>query len=230
MHNPIQNPHNVAEPADARTATESSDLEEAGIAVVPPFHPTRRKRSRNKYVVWIDLFGIVAALATVAYYVVAHRTTAPDQELFTLWANICTEAVGIYVSVRVLEFLVRNNQERRTARIGLVRNSRFLLRLARTATYHVTPLNIDNINHEMDYTDYIFSRRKRFLTEDERECLNAFYIALCEHSALLRSVGSHAGPGPIPRSDAERLRTSLESVEVKRHIAEQNIFEETAEE
>jgi hypothetical protein len=91
--------------------------------LIPPSHAGKRKRYRSTYLLLIDIFGVLGLASAVAYYWYASTAQFPDQELLSLWQNASSEAIGIYASVRVIEFLVRTNQERREARVGLIKTA-----------------------------------------------------------------------------------------------------------
>ena|SRR5260221_14552718 len=93
----------------------------------------------NRYLMALDVFGLISATAVAAYMLLPDEWRLRSNQ-DGMVANVLSEFVGIWVSVRLIDFFIRSNERRDRARVRSVRNLRLIERMvvnvccSRTAT------------------------------------------------------------------------------------------------
>jgi hypothetical protein len=186
----------------------------------------------NKYHAALDCYG-VAALVIVLLYMFAlpsdvnARRWSPTND--SMIANILSELIGIYVSVRLIDFIIRSNESRDKIRIRTVRLMRAIERYVVNIYMFRNGFEVDRLRREMRWADRIRPKRNKHLSSDEIRDVEAFYSFVIEFTTQVRDYFDVLDKAPVDlENDAEALRL-LRAVEDARFTAEENILEETDE-
>jgi hypothetical protein len=195
--------------------------------------------SYRKFHLFLDLFGILGIGLAISYYLVGHQVPEQnkDQELFNLWGNFSTEIVGIWLGVRLIDYVIQQNEKKHSLRIRIVRNMRFLVGVTRSSIDFPNRPVIAKLKYEIDWSNKIFSGRQKYLSKDEINDVENFYLALSNLSPKIEKLFDLQEKSCIDEEtrkdlDEERkdLWSILDRVEEIRQKAEINILEETEEE
>jgi hypothetical protein len=136
--------------------------------------------SYRKFHLFLDLFGILGVGLAISYYLVSHQVPEQnkDQELFNLWGNFSTEIIGIWIGVRLIDYVIQQNEKKHFSRIKIVRNMRFLISTARSSIDFSNRPAIAKLNYEINWSNKVFSSRQIFLSQDKINDVEDFYLAL----------------------------------------------------
>jgi hypothetical protein len=195
--------------------------------------------SYRKFHLFLDLFGIMGIALAISYYLVSHQVPEQnkDQELFNLWGNFSTEIVGIWLGVRLIDYVIQQNEKKHSLRIHLVRNMRFIIGITRSTIEFSGRLEITKLNIELNWSKRIFVNRQKYLSKDEVNDVKNFYLAISDLYPRIEKLfdlkEKSYDDGEIRKKlDKERqdLWSILDQVEEMRLKAEINILEETQEE
>jgi hypothetical protein len=195
--------------------------------------------SYRKFHLFLDLFGILGVGLAISYYLVSHQVPEQnkDQELFNLWGNFSTEIVGIWIGVRLIDYVIQQNEKKHFSRIKIVRNMRFLISTARSSIDFSNRPAIAKLSYEINWSNKVFSSRQKYLSQDEINDVEDFYLALINlfpRIEKLFDLQEKSCFDEETRKDLDKERKDLwsilERVEEIRQKAEINILEETEEE
>lgn len=135
----------------------------------------------RRFIILIDILALgIGGLLCAAY--VAHR---PGDALENLWPNLGTELLGVWISIRVIESLLRKSDERSGIRNTLVGNLAYMLRIAQQLLPDLYHFNINDFRHEVKWFAEVRRARERHLSKDEKADIASTFEAA---AALLRSV------------------------------------------
>jgi hypothetical protein len=204
--------------------------------MAPPdaYGTTERRMRYAKYQRVIDVLGVLGVLSAGAYYYFGHlaeaRWQSKDEELYSLWGNASTDLIGLWIGVRIIDFVIRRNEKEHSSRIEIVRNSRFLMSQTKRVVEFSSVYELDLLKDEINYTLRIVKKREKHLREDELSDLHAFYDELKQLLPDLDVLVKNEATSP---DDAKQLRMHLKnrlaSLAGVRGRAEQNVLEETDE-
>jgi len=194
-------------------------------------------RRYKKYHFFLDLFGLVGLVSAVFYYYYGHATALKHQELYNLWGNLATDMLGIWVSVRIIDFIIRRQEQQQATRINVVKNMRFLRNEVRRTIEFSGNLELDSLKEELRWAKGILDRRKPFFRRDEISDLNVYYDALSNLipglEELVKVKEAHSA-GQKTREELAvevgKCRSCIPNIEELRLKAERNILEESEEE
>jgi|GEM_PF-3490477 len=187
----------------------------------------------------LDLFGLIGVLLAVSYYVIGHQTpeNQKDQELGSLWANISTDILGIWLGVRLIDYIIERRAKEDRARLSTVRNLRYLMGQLRRAIEFAGRHEIATLKTEVEWGSEIFKKRIKYFSADEIRDMDAFFtqmrmaFPLLEKLSQLRAA-SYSGQQSREayEKETETAWASLAAFEAAFRTAERNILEETQEE
>jgi hypothetical protein len=186
----------------------------------------------NRYSAALDIFG--AASLTILYFYWTRKVpntpiwsmTDPQEAMF---ANILSELIGIWISVRLISFFIARNETRDRVRIRSVRLMRFVERAVVNIVVFRTGYEVARLRWELTWTNKISADRKKYFAADELAEMNFFYGKVREFCALIDDFEEVFDRTPIVFLDEQRARELLKDIEVARLGAETNILEETEE-
>jgi hypothetical protein len=187
----------------------------------------------------LDVFGLIGIALAVSYYLIGHQLPDKDKdpELFSLWGNFATEIVGIWIGVRLIDYVIQSNEKKHSSRLHLVRNMRFLKRETSRAIEFFGSHEVGSLRFELDWAKDISIKRHHYLSKDEITDLNDFYDLIAELIPRLEKIANlkdsyYKNDETREFVDKERqyLKSTLDKVEEARRKAEFNILEETEEE
>lgn len=174
------------------------------------------------YLRTLDLFGLLAALSALAY--VFNDNGSP---LHGLWGNLTTELIGIYISVRLIEFVVRSYQDYKEARIETVKNMRMLEDLIHKLDDFKGMRELRYFDKNLTWFKTQFVKRKKKLKANEVEDVQKFIDKLNSIHSLLPAVEL------LKIGEKIQLPINLSShfseIERLREKADSNILKETSE-
>ena len=183
----------------------------------------------NAYLFALDIFGVISAGAVIAYIFVPEALKLSDQRVDGMVANVLSELVGIYISVRLIEWFTERNQTRDRVRVRVVRNMRLLERMSRTAWLHKNGLEVYNFRRELHWIEGLRAIRAKNFSADELEDIEDFFrlVKLFTEQIVDFDVINHKGA--VQFHNAGEADSLLPTIEAARKRAEENILEETDE-
>ena len=179
------------------------------------------------YLKIIDAFGFFALLMTI-WHIVRQVPPETDSRLDGVLGNLSTELLGIYISVRLIDFVVRSYQEYRDARISTVRNMRNIENLLHGIEDFKSMRELRIFNMEFDWFKVQIESRKKHLKNDEVEDIRKFTKKLDEILSSLPAVDL-SKIGEKISVNSEIFAAHFVEVENLRIQAERNILNETSE-
>ncbi len=184
-----------------------------------------------KYLRYLDSFGFFA-LASAVIYAWIPENVRPESHLDSLWGNLSTEMLGIWLSVRLIDWIIRTHESFTKARVRTVRFMRFVEGRMHAVLDFRRVHDLKGIYRELDWIVTRMPSRRRHLKTDEQRDLDAFFSKLNEILAMLpdkETVRKQMDTYDLEIPDKESVRQKLNELEVLRRTAEENILEETDE-
>ena len=185
-----------------------------------------------KYLLFLDAFGLTGLVSAI-FYVLLPATNRPEEHFDSLWGNLTTELLGIWVGVRFIEWIIRSHESRTKVRVRVVRNMRYTENLLHQLLDFRRPYHLIQLYRELDWIQRRLTHREAYLEEDERLDVANFYSQV---STLVSNLPSRTDAeavsnsnGLIQLNNLLLLYEMLRSIEDLRRIAETNILEETNE-
>lgn len=184
-----------------------------------------------KYLRFLDTFGALAILSAVAY-AFAPDSIHPEQRLDGLWGNLTTELIGIWLSVRLIDWIIRAHESFTKARVRTVRVMRALERQMHLLIDFQRAHDLRNFYRELDwFSTRLLSRRKHFST-DESHDIDVFLTKIQDMLAFFPDRYALAADEQILSVEdtaRPKLISLLSELELARKTAEKNILAETDE-
>ncbi len=118
-----------------------------------------------------DIFVLGLGLLTAGGYV-WYRQANPAitySPYFELWSGIATGILGAWITVRILDAIVRARDKREQVRLNLISNLNYIVAEARKLTPRVYDFNIVTLENELKWSRQRFDRRKPYLKGHERD-------------------------------------------------------------
>ena len=128
-------------------------------------------------------------------------------------ANILSELIGIYVSVRLIDFFIRKNETRDKIRIRTVRVMRFIERCVVSVFIFRNGFEVDRLRRETRCVDQIRPKRNKYLSEDEIRDVDAFYSQVTEFTTQVRDYLNVLDRAPVVIENEEEALRLLRAVE-----------------
>lgn len=191
-----------------------------------PFSSTTSLRSRifkryNRYQFALDLFGALSLALIVLYLLIPDGSRLSNTQDGMI-ANVLSEMVGIWISVRLIGFFIIQADRKERVRVRTVR----LMRFFENQIKHVINTNfakgtIDRLKSELVWANNMQENRERYLSHDEVVEVRYFYDLVKRFAESVESLSGKESP--------ESITPSIEEIVNARTIAEKNILEETVE-
>jgi hypothetical protein len=184
----------------------------------------------NRYLFALDLFGVLSASA-VAAYLFCPQLQLSDSRQDSMVANVLSELVGIYVAVRLIELFSRRNETQDRVRVRSVRLMRFLENVINPIAIRGYGVDANRLLRELEWAKNIMRHRRRYFSADELRDIDEFYRLADAFAGDMRT-GRNADGSSNDRiwfSDEEKMADLVQSIELARMKAEENILEETSE-
>lgn len=181
-----------------------------------------------RYLMALDAFGVLSMSSGVAF-VLCSEALRPNDRIDSLWANMATEMIGIWVGVRLIDWIIRRNESATKARVRTVRNMRFVERKLKEFLEFRRAFDVFEFRKEIAWFKSMLATRSRYLKADERRDVNAFYSKSEELYQALCSCESKNDPRYLEFQDLDGLRELHAHCVALRKIADDNIMDETNE-
>jgi hypothetical protein len=184
-----------------------------------------------KYQRYLDAFGALSVLSAIAYWLLP-AARRPEEHLDGLWGNLSSEMIGIWLSVRLIDLIIRSHESATKARVRVVRNLRYVERLLHGVLDFRRPFDLNHLFRELDWINSRMPSRRRHLKEDEKRDVEAFYAKLSDllsHFPPREVVRSLKKTDVLPVTDDQSMSSIFSELEAARRVAEKNILEETDE-
>ncbi len=116
----------------------------------------------------IDLvtFGVGVALI-VGFAAYGRYIFQPESGWYDLWPNIATEVIGVWLSVRFIDALIRRRETYHGVRRTIVGNLNYMVRTAQSVLPAFYQWSIRDLGNEVSWFIEKLPKRKRYLTETE---------------------------------------------------------------
>ncbi len=119
----------------------------------------------------IPVFGV--GLALVIYYINSVEGGNPESLFFeAIVPNIGTELLGVWLSVRIIESVLRVRQKRSRLRAQLIDNMNDLVSLIRSIAPHFEQQTIDHLSSELKWFEEMKDYRISGISEDTIKLIN----------------------------------------------------------
>jgi hypothetical protein len=182
----------------------------------------------NRYLMALDVFGLISATAVAAYMLLPDEWRLRSNQ-DGMVANVLSEFVGIWVSVRLIDFFIRSNERRDRARVRSVRNLRLIERMVVNVLLFKNGYEVTNLRRELTWTDSMRQQRNRFLATDEIADVDAFYALAYEFCSLIPEFDTLLHRDAVTFTNEDAAKEIEVRIEAARLKAEKNILEETEE-
>lgn len=181
-----------------------------------------------KHLRYLDAFGTLGIVSAVTYVLlpVEHR---PADHLDSLWGNFSTEMIGIWLSVRFIDWIIRSHESFTKARVRVVRNMRFLDKLLLGLADFRRPYELVMFHRELKWVKDRLAARLKHLKPDEASDVEQYFSKVDEILLLLPGLAELGPKDSFEIEEIERYLDTLKELEKLRHMAEANILEETDE-
>ena len=131
----------------------------------------------HRLTIIIDLVGVIGViLATIGFYF-THLTSSETAQLF---GNLGIELIGSWISVRILEFILRTREQYRSTRTQILRNLRWHTNFTRRMRSNITSADIESLLSEISFSTHVFTNRKKYLQKSEIEICNKAFDCMQE--------------------------------------------------
>jgi hypothetical protein len=185
-----------------------------------------------KYLQYLDLLGAVS-VASATTYVLLPISARPEDHLDGLWGNLSSEMIGIWLSVRLIDWIIRSHESSTKARVRVVRSLRYVERLLHTVVEFRRSFELRTVYKELDWIESRMPSRRRYLKPDEVSEIDLFYAKVQEFLLLFPPLDQLTHSQNIDHltmsSSEEKCQTLLAEIENARRNAERNVLEETDE-
>jgi len=209
------------------------------------------KKKLNKYFrfwIWIDIVGLALSLILVTSYL--KYGDDYDEHIQNLWSNLAIEVLGVWLSVRIIDFLLQRHKNFKESRFHQLRNLKYFYDTAvNVYEYNSTyEKDIEKLQMEVKYFDKRWHKRKKHLYRDEKEEIQVLRNSMpniIEASISVRQVNTDIrkleDKYPITEDEKSNIETlKIQRVELKDKLKNQlsvylqnlenvteNIWEET---
>lgn len=181
----------------------------------------------NRYLFFLDIYGFLSATLVIGYLVLpAERPWSSPTD--SMIGNVLSELIGIYVSVRLIEFFMTRNERRERVRVRVVRNARFIETTIANIFMFRNGFEAFRLRRELIWVAENRTKRYRHLSPDEVRDAEAFYRKVADFCDLIPSFMSVFGRN-VTFTDEARAAELLKEIEEARLALEENILEETDE-
>lgn len=183
------------------------------------------------YLRYLDAFG-VTSIASAAFYVLLPNEARPEAHLDGLWGNFSSEMIGIWLSVRLIDWIIRSHESSTKARVRTIRSLRYIERLMQGVIEFRRPFELRQLYRELEWINSRMPSRRRHLKSDECRDIDAFYAKvdqLLAHFPGRNQLSASRTVDDLPITDEDAAHALLADLESTRHKAELNILEETDE-
>lgn len=111
--------------------------------------------------------GLFAAKQYFSYW--ETHQTSPDA-WFDIWPNMATEVIGAWLSVRVIDYLIRRREQKSQSRLRIIDILLYIRDLARGSRLGPDPSGLLRLGDELRYFEEAYNarERERNLSDDER--------------------------------------------------------------
>jgi len=127
-----------------------------------------------KYLRYLDFFGL-CAFSSAAFYIWLPEGDRPETHLDNLWGNLSTEMLGIWLGVRLIDWIIRSHESFTKARVRTVRFMRFVEGRMHAVLDFERTHDLKGIYRELDWIMTRLPSRRRHLKLDEQRDLDAFF-------------------------------------------------------
>ncbi|NUB46105.1 hypothetical protein GEU84_017050 [Fertoebacter nigrum] len=184
----------------------------------------------RRYMWIVDFVGVLAAISIFGYLFFPAEWR-PAGRVDDFWGNASAELAGIWISVRLIEWALRQHDLSARVRVRTVRNMRML----ENQLMHFLDSRFVGALRRLDFEiGWVRNRgdaRKRWLKKDEIQDLELFFSALADVRAMLPSMEDYSSnegkTDEIVRSN--EFGEKLVALASARERAEVNILQETDE-
>lgn len=183
------------------------------------------------YLRYLDAFGVLSVVSAAVYVLLPYEAR-PETRLDGLWGNFSSEMIGIWLSVRFIDWIIRSHESSTKARVRTVRSLRFIERTLNIVVEYRRPFELRHLYRELDWLNSIMPRRRRHLKPDECRDIDAFYAKVDEILTNFpgrNQLSASRTVDDLPITNEEVAHTLLTDLESARRKAELNILEETDE-
>lgn len=181
-----------------------------------------------RYLMALDAFGVLAISSALAF-VLCPEALRPSDRIDSLWANLATEMIGIWVGVRLIDWIIRRNESATKARVRTVRNMRFVERKLKEFLEFRRAFDVFEFQREITWFKSMLVTRNRYLKADERRDVDSFYSKAEELYQALCSCESETDPRYLEFHDLAGLLELHAQCVALRKVADDNIMDETNE-
>ena len=165
----------------------------------------------KKFWLPIDLFGLVLGIGLIVTYLL-WGDRIYNNELQNTWANLGSEILGVWLSVRVIGAFLERKQKFTGARFQMLGAQKYFYDVAKDVIrykyHHSFQDEIHKLQREIMYFDLRLGYRKKFLYDSEQKIM----IELGElRKQILDLVVRIDGLGE-PEQDAEKHRVEIDEL------------------
>ncbi len=126
------------------------------------------------YLRGIDAFGVLALLSATLFAVIP-EAQRPTDHIDDLWANLSIEMLGIWVAVRLIDFVIKRNEGSTRTRVRVVRGLRWLERLFSTFHRYQGSHELYGLLRDYRWNEARFADRTKHLKRDEIVDVEVFF-------------------------------------------------------
>jgi len=183
---------------------------------------TARIKRYFRFWFWIDLVGLALSVILIISYLVCGYNF--DEHIQNLWSNLAIEILGVWLSVRIIDFLLQRHKNFRDTRLQQLRILQYFYDTGiNVLEYGVAyQRDIDSLKREIKYFDKRWLRRKKHFYKDEIEQIDQLRQSMPEivdKSVLIKrsdeKQDSYSAKPFNEQQDQERADLRKEHIELK---------------
>jgi hypothetical protein len=173
---------------------------------------------------WIDFLGVFLSLTLTITYLVWGNYAS--EHLQNLWSNLAVEIAGVWISVRIIDFLLQRSKSFRKSRFQTLDNLNFFYRKVQDIIIYSTlhDADVQVLGKEVLYFDKRWGNRKKQFYKDEKEQIDLLIIDMNNIYQFIKSQQDKTEPDVAFK---DSLKEKAYSFSEKLECLRLNIWEET---
>ncbi|WP_026941461.1 hypothetical protein [Hellea balneolensis] len=179
----------------------------------------------SRYHFFLDLFGVAGLTSGILFANEFFEIKGIDNAWVNFLESMTPEFIGIYISIRIIDYIFQSYQSRNEARIGIARSMRVLQRSLMDLEDFRVKKHLWLYYKERDWFENQFRSRAKFLNRNEVVAVQNFLACIKEIDEKLPDANI-SQIGERLELELGTISDHLERLDKLRIAAQGNILEE----
>jgi hypothetical protein len=129
---------------------------------------------------WVDIVGLGFSILLILTYL--YFAADFSEHIQNLWSNLAIELLGVWLSVRIIDYLIERHKNFKDTRLQQLRNLGYFDDTANIVLSYnkVHQSDIDKLDREIIYFDKRWNKRKQQFYRDEIEQIDELRLSMPE--------------------------------------------------